>query len=205
MHRVLEFEDKRQEPEVLPLPEALSHSSSGSWKQLVLETGKPAWERDQRESPSELPEVHTVQQARQQVDHLQQQAYFETRKLQEAKFLARQAAEKLLAWQMHTSRPADQTDQSVGMDTKSCATLLEQAQALDAAQAHMLGVSEQVSLAELATELAEARAAFMEQHTGSEVPDTPYDTASSLHASFQHSTDRKNASAISLTSRMFPT
>lgn len=30
----------------------------------------------------------------------------------------------------------------------------------------MLGVSEQVSLAELATELAEARAAFMEQHTG---------------------------------------
>ena len=33
----------------------------------------------------------------------------------EAKFLARQAAEKLLAWEMHTSRPADQTDQSVGM------------------------------------------------------------------------------------------
>ena len=30
----------------------------------------------------------------------------------------------------------------------------------------MLGVSEQVSLAELATELAEARAAFMEQHSG---------------------------------------
>ncbi len=57
MHRVLEFEDKRQEPEVLPLPEALSHSLSGSWKQLVLETGKPAWERDQRESPSE---VHLV-------------------------------------------------------------------------------------------------------------------------------------------------
>lgn len=54
MHRVLEFEDKRQEPEVLPLPEALSHSLSGSWKQLVLETGKPAWERDQRESPSEV-------------------------------------------------------------------------------------------------------------------------------------------------------
>jgi len=54
MHRVLEFEDKRQEPEVLPLPEALSHSLSGSWKQLFLETGKPAWERDQRESPSEV-------------------------------------------------------------------------------------------------------------------------------------------------------
>jgi len=51
-------------------------------------------------------------------------------------------------------------------DTKSSATLLEQAQALDAAQAHMLGVSEQVSLAELATELAEARATFMEQHAG---------------------------------------
>jgi len=30
----------------------------------------------------QLPEVHTVQQARQQVDHLQQQAYFKTRKLQ---------------------------------------------------------------------------------------------------------------------------
>ncbi len=33
----------------------------------------------------------------------------------EAKFLARQAAEKLLAWQMRTSQPADQTDQSVDM------------------------------------------------------------------------------------------
>jgi hypothetical protein len=51
-------------------------------------------------------------------------------------------------------------------DTKSHATLLEQAQALDAAQAHMLGVSEQVSLAELATELAEVQAAFMDQLSG---------------------------------------
>ena len=33
----------------------------------------------------------------------------------EAKFLARQAAEKLLVWQMHTSRPAGQRDQSVDM------------------------------------------------------------------------------------------
>ncbi len=33
----------------------------------------------------------------------------------EAKYLARQAAEKLLACQMHTSRPADQKDQSVDM------------------------------------------------------------------------------------------
>ena len=33
----------------------------------------------------------------------------------EAKFLARQAAEKLLAWQMHTSWPAGQTEQSAGM------------------------------------------------------------------------------------------
>ncbi len=57
-------------------------------------------------------------------------------------------------------------DPSLHRDTKSRATLREQAQALDAAQAHMLGVSEQVSLAELATELAEARAAFMEQYPG---------------------------------------
>lgn len=245
MHRVLEFEDKRQEPEVLPLPEALSHSSSGSWKQLVLETGKPAWERDQRESPSEvvkstgvshtqssenldlhqsqqgghvaakqlqenpadcagsqalllqLPEVHTVQQARQQVEHLQQQAYFKTRKLQEAKFLARQAAEKLLAWQMHTSRPAGQRNQSVDMDAKSRAAVLEQAQALDAAHAHMLGVSEQVTLAELATELAEARAAFMEQHSGAEVPGTPHDTAYSSLTSYQHSTERSEQGSSS--------
>ncbi|KAA6422812.1 MAG: hypothetical protein FRX49_07347 [Trebouxia sp. A1-2] len=241
MHRVLEFEDKRQEPEVLPLPEALSHSLSGSWKQLVLETGKPAWERDQRESPSEvvrstdvshaqstenpelhqsqqgrlaakqpqnqsadctgsgalllqLPEVHTVQQARQQVDHLQQQAYFKTRKLQEAKFLARQAAKKLLAWQMHTSQPADPTDQLVDLNAKSHETLLKQAQALDAAQAYMLRVSEQVSLAELATELAEARAAFMEQRPG---PEVPPETAYSSYTAYQHSTERSEQGSSS--------
>ncbi|KAL0030684.1 hypothetical protein WJX77_002096 [Trebouxia sp. C0004] len=242
MHRVLEFEDKRQEPDVLPLPDTLSHSLSGSWKQLVLETGKPAWERDQRETPSEvvkstdvshaqsseppdlhqsqqgghdaakqlqenpadctgsralllqLPEVHTVQQARQQVDYLQQQAYFKTRRLQEAKFLARQAAEKLLACQMHTSRSSDQTGQSVDMDAKSHLTLLEQAQALDAAQAHMLGVSEQVTLAELATELAEARASFMDQLSGLEVP---HDTALSSHAPYQRSTDRSEQGSSS--------
>ena len=54
MHRVLEFEDKKQVPEadILPLPEALSHSLSGSWKQLMLDTGKPAWQRDERDSSS---------------------------------------------------------------------------------------------------------------------------------------------------------
>ena len=43
----------------------------------------------------------------------------------------------------------------------------DRAQALDAAQAHMLEVSEQVSVAELATELAEARASFMKRTAGS--------------------------------------
>ena len=52
LHRVLEFEDKRQDPEVLPLPEALTHSPSGSWRQLVLDTGKPAWQLDERHTPS---------------------------------------------------------------------------------------------------------------------------------------------------------
>ena len=41
-----------------------------------------------------------------------------------------------------------------------------EAQALRAAQAHMLEVSEQVSVAELATELAEARARFLERAAG---------------------------------------
>ena len=51
LHRVLAFEDKSQAPEIdiLPLPEALSHSLSGCWKQLVLETGKPVWHRSERE------------------------------------------------------------------------------------------------------------------------------------------------------------
>ncbi len=34
-------------------------------------------------------------------------------------------------------------------------------------------------------------------HVGSEVPDTPYDTASSLHASYQHSTDRSEQGSSS--------
>ena len=46
------------------------------------------------------------------------------------------------------------------------------AQALDAAQAHMLEVSEQVSVAELATELAEARASFMKRTAGSALKHT---------------------------------
>lgn len=39
-------------------------------------------------------------------------------------------------------------------------------QALKDAQAHMLEVSEQVSVAELATELAEARASFLQRIAG---------------------------------------
>ena len=52
LHRVLEIEDKRQEPEpdLTPLPQALVHSLSGSWKPLVLDSGKPAWQRDERTS-----------------------------------------------------------------------------------------------------------------------------------------------------------
>ncbi len=46
------------------------------------------------------------------------------------------------------------------------ALVQQQAQALDVAQAHMMAVSEQVSVAELATELAEARASFMERASG---------------------------------------
>lgn len=65
-----------------------------------------------------------------------------------------------------THQTVSEFDPSLHRDAKSRATLRAQAQALDAVQAHMLGVSEQVSLAELATELAEARAAFMEQQSG---------------------------------------
>lgn len=241
MHRVLEFEDKKQVPEadLLPLPEALSHSLSGSWKQLMLDTGKPAWQRDERDSSSsevmkssspihlpcpqsdlveprgrphsgaqqhtklavdqdqassgglllQLPEVHTLEQAWQQVDHLQQQAYFKTRKLNEAKFLARQAADKLLSCQMHTPGSADDLPQSAD---KRCADeamgiVQDRAQALDAAQAHMLEVSEQVSVAELATELAEARASFMKRTAGQEVPqEPPCHTGMSSNASSSH-------------------
>lgn len=65
-----------------------------------------------------------------------------------------------------THHTVSEFDQLSCRNAKSHETLLKQAQALDAAQAYMLRVSEQVSLAELATELAEARAAFMEQRPG---------------------------------------
>ena len=42
----------------------------------------------------------------------------------------------------------------------------EHVQVLRKAQAHMFELSEQVSVAELATELAEARADFIERHSG---------------------------------------
>ena len=66
-----------------------------------------------------------------------------------------------------THHTVSKFDPPLRRNAKSRAAVFEQAQALDAAHAHMLGVSEQATLAELATELAEARAAFMEQHSGS--------------------------------------
>ena len=48
LHRILEIEDKRHlpEPELTPLPEGLVHSLSASWKPLMLEDGKSAWQLD---------------------------------------------------------------------------------------------------------------------------------------------------------------
>ena len=48
----------------------------------------------------------------------------------------------------------------------SNATMQERVQGLKAAQAHMFELSQQVSIAELATELAEARAQCIELHSG---------------------------------------
>lgn len=50
--------------------------------------------------------------------------------------------------------------------TTSSAAMQEHVQALRKAQAHMFELSEQVSVAELATELAEARADFIERNSG---------------------------------------
>lgn len=58
LHRVLAFEDHQQDSEactspdsdIIPLPAALSHSLSGTWKQRIDDTGKPVWQRDAREA-----------------------------------------------------------------------------------------------------------------------------------------------------------
>ena len=60
LHRVLAFEDYQQAPDacdppdsdIIPLPAALSHSLSGSWKQRIDDKGKPVWQRDEREAAS---------------------------------------------------------------------------------------------------------------------------------------------------------
>lgn len=60
LHRVLAFEDHKQVPvacdppdsDIIPLPAALSHSLSGTWKQRVDDKGKPIWQRDAREAAS---------------------------------------------------------------------------------------------------------------------------------------------------------
>ena len=60
LHRVLAFEDHKQAPDacdptdsdVIPLPAALSHSLSGTWKQRFDSKGKPVWQRDAREAAS---------------------------------------------------------------------------------------------------------------------------------------------------------
>lgn len=48
----------------------------------------------------------------------------------------------------------------------SNAAMQDHVQGLKAAQAHMFELSQQVSIAELATELAEARAQFIELNSG---------------------------------------
>ena len=50
------------------------------------------------------------------------------------------------------------------------AAMQEHVQGLKAAQAHMFELSQQVSIAELATELAEARAQFIELNSGTCCP-----------------------------------
>ena len=58
LHRVLAFEDHQQDSDacttsdsdIIPLPAALSHSLSGTWKQRFDDTGKPVWQRDAREA-----------------------------------------------------------------------------------------------------------------------------------------------------------
>lgn len=61
LHRVLAFEDHKQAPDacdppdsdIIPLPAALSHSLSGTWKQRIDDKGKPVWQRDAREAASD--------------------------------------------------------------------------------------------------------------------------------------------------------
>lgn len=60
LHRVLAFEDNTQASEavkpldsdIIPLPAALSHSLSGTWRQHMAEDGKQVWHRDARAAAS---------------------------------------------------------------------------------------------------------------------------------------------------------
>ena len=60
LHRVLAFEDSTQaadvvkplDSDVIPLPAALSHSLSGTWRQHLSEDGKHIWQRDARAAAS---------------------------------------------------------------------------------------------------------------------------------------------------------
>ena len=60
----------------------VSHAQGGSNNTAQQDRKQSADLTASSELLLQLPEVHTMQQARQQVDHLQQQAYFKTRKLQ---------------------------------------------------------------------------------------------------------------------------
>ena len=60
LHRVLAYYEDHKSPDasspsdydIIPLPAALSHSLSGTWKQRIADNGKPFWERDAREAAS---------------------------------------------------------------------------------------------------------------------------------------------------------
>ena len=69
LDRVLAFEDHSQatdvvsshEGDMIPLPAALSHSLSGTWRQYLAGDGKPVWHRDTREAASiEVSRLETV-------------------------------------------------------------------------------------------------------------------------------------------------
>ncbi|KAL3143129.1 hypothetical protein ABBQ38_003398 [Trebouxia sp. C0009 RCD-2024] len=123
----------------------------------------------------QLPRVHSLKQAKQQSDALQLQAYQKTRMLQEAKFLARQAAEQLLSFQMQQSEA--QLTQSDVRGSEAGDIMQEHVQTLRAAQARMFELSAQVSVAELASEMSEARAKLIEISSGNDGVATPHDRA----------------------------
>ena len=75
---------KSSSPIHLPCPQSDLVEPRGRPHSGAQQHTKLAVDQDQASSGGlllQLPEVHTLEQAWQQVDHLQQQAYFKTRKL----------------------------------------------------------------------------------------------------------------------------